>query len=418
VRTFGNCQALGKPKAPKLTKIHDCVIESQEKPMTAQKLLGTLKFLDRLDSQLGLQTNLDSIKDYLNNLVSAPANPGHQSALANAIAGFTGAASKLRESISPSQMSLISEMGGGDFFDPDIAERVKASISTNAMTPSVARDFVTDLASRRSAFLSNVRDTIRGLERLNIGDAGPEPGSADLAFLIPRDLFKNHLGAFAKELSFISNLIQHVSEGVTGKAVPVELEELSSSVPTIALGAGLATVVSLATIVNKFLEAWERIRKIRSLRSELTEIGMKGAAVEELSEQITTTVKEVVEESTEIVLVHYQGDVGRKNELANALKQETHRLFGQIERGLTIEFRAEPKPDAGEEDKQALETVSNLNRLLQFPRVANEPMLLESGQVLEGEIHAVKQSKASKTTTTSTSKKEQRKEVKPETKES
>lgn len=350
--------------------------------------------------------------------MSAPASPQHQSTLASALASFTTAAAKLSEAIAPSRAALIAEIGGSEFYDPSIAEKVSASISKNAMTPSVARDFVQDLAKRRSAFLTTASSTIEGLQELRISDAQRQPGAADLAFLIPRELFKNHLGAFAKELSFINQLIQDVTEGVTGEAQPVELEELSSSIPTVALAAGLKVIETLAIIVNKFLEAWEKIQKIRNVRNELAEIGMgKGAAAEELTEQITTTVDEVVEESTDIVLVNYKGDPGRKNELANALKQETRRLFGQIERGLTVEFRAEPKPNAEEQDRKALETVSNLSRQMQFPVIANEPILLEGGEILEGEIQAVKHSKKTITHKTTSSKKEMHKESKQETKE-
>ncbi len=40
---------------------------------------------------------------------------------------------------------------------------------------------------------------------------------------------------------------------------------------------------------------------------------MKGTAVEELTEQVTTTIEEIVEESTDLVLAKYDGhDTGRK----------------------------------------------------------------------------------------------------------
>src|SRR5258708_1378007 len=134
--------------------------------MTAQKLYGTLKFLDALDNKFGLQAGLDSIKESLNNLVSAPAEPVQQSALASALATFTSAAAKLGESITASRAAVIAEMGAGEFFDSAIAEKVRASISTNAMTPSVARDFVQDLSTRRAAFLATVKNTLQGLQRL------------------------------------------------------------------------------------------------------------------------------------------------------------------------------------------------------------------------------------------------------------
>ena len=363
--------------------------------MTAQKLYETLKFLDALDNKLGLQNNLGSIKDTLNNLVKAPAEPQHQSSLADALGKFTTAAAKLVGSITPSQDALIEAMGGKEFFDHSIAEKINGSISTNAMTPSVARDFVQDFHSRRATFLTTVRNTRQGLEKIGISEAKLAPGSADMAFLIPRELFKNHLEEFAKELKFIDRLISDFSEAITGKPESVELQELSSSDPTVALIASVFVIEKIAIIVNKFLEAWERIRKIRNISGELTEMGIKGKAVEELTEQITTTVDEVVEESTEIVLENYKENVAnRKNELGNALRQDMHRLFGQIERGLTVEFRAEPK-DAGADqaNKKALETLVDLSRKIQFPLIANEPMLLASGEILEGNLKSVKVSK-------------------------
>jgi hypothetical protein len=158
--------------------------------MTAQKLYETLKFLHALDAKLSLQTNLEAIRDALSSIVSAPAQPQHQATLANAMSAFASATAKLQGSISPSQIASTAEMGGGDFFDPSMAENVKQAIQSNAMTPSVARDFVQDLANRRATFLGVTRSTIEGLGLLNIRESGIAVGSADLAFLIPRDLFR------------------------------------------------------------------------------------------------------------------------------------------------------------------------------------------------------------------------------------
>jgi len=165
--------------------------------------------------------------------------------------------------------------------------------------------------------------------------------------------------------------------------------------------------------VNKFLEAWERIQKLRNVRNDLAELNLKGTNLEELTEEITTTVETVVEESTQLVLSSYQGEPSRKNELENALKQDTRRLFGQIERGLTIEFRAEPKPNQTEGDRKALTTISNLGQRMTFPERSQEPMLLESGQVVEGDIATFTHSTKSTThkSTTSRKSKESKKET-------
>lgn len=373
--------------------------------MTSQKLYEIVKFVDALDQKLKLQPSLESIASSLSNLVNQPAQPQHQSALASALESFEKAASQLKESITPSQYAAIDAMGGAEFVSPDIADKVRMSVQTNAMTPSVARDFVQQLANRRSEFLTIVRNTKQNLEKLNISASALKPGSADLAFLIPRDIFDNKLAQFAKELSFISRLLQHFSEALTGEATQVELEQLSSSVPTVALAASVPVIGTLAWIVNKFLEAWEKVEKIRKIRAEITEMGMKGAALDELSEQITVTVDQVVEEATTLVLAKYQGSNERKHELENAVRQDTHRLFGQIERGLTVEFRAEPKKDASAEAQKALTDISNLARTMQFPEVAQQPMLLKGEEIVEGDTYTAKHSKKTTTRKTTVSKK-------------
>jgi mevalonate kinase len=230
------------------------------------------------------------------------------------------------------------------------------------------------------------------------------PGHADLTFLIPREIFNNNLNLFAKELAFINRLVEHFSEAVIGQTEPVTLDGLSSSMPAIGLGTSARVVASIADAVSKFLDAWEKIKKIRRLRSELSEVGIKKQALDELTEEVTTTIEEVVEESTRLTLIGFEGEPGRKHELETALKQDTRRLFGQIERGLTIQVNAGADDSAAPADKQALETVRRVGKVLQFPPVATEPILLTAGEVLEGELSALKTSKKTATRTTVTRK--------------
>jgi hypothetical protein len=288
-----------------------------------------------------------------------------------------------------------------------MAENVTSSIQTNAMTPSVARDFVQDLATRRSAFLGIVRTARQSLEKLGISDSGLEPGTADVAFLIPREIFHNQLDSFATELTFISRLVQDFTEAQTGKAEPVTLEQLSSSIPTVTLLAALPALQMLGIVINKYLEAWERIEKIRLMRAQLAEMGLKGkTALQELTDEITTTVNQVVEESTELVMANYKGDRG---ELANAIRSDTRRLFGQIERGLTVEFRAEPKGSEGDNQK-TLQQIASVGKQLKFPEVVSEPLLLKSGEVLEdtdeGGARILKHSRKTTTEKSTTSRKQ------------
>jgi hypothetical protein len=373
--------------------------------MTVEKFYETLKLVADLDSELGLQTALEKIDFALENLVNSPAAPNHQSSLAVALASFADANEKLGKRLTPAQSSLIGEIGGAEFFDPQMAEKVQAAVSANAMTPSVARDFVSGLAKRRKTFLSTVSETLDGLTQLKVTSVSLAPGAADMTFVIPRDLFENQLGPFAKELTFISRLIQDIGEAITGQIEVVELEALSSSIPSIAVLADPKVIEAIAGIVVKFIDIWEKISNFRRLHGELSDAGLSNTALEELTETIETTIEETVEESARVMVRNYPGKPERRNELETALKQDTGRLFGQIERGLTIQFRAQPKPDGEDPENKALEAVDQISRKIQFPQIKSTPILLTSGEILEGEIHRVTK-KSTKTTTTKGRKKE------------
>ena len=373
--------------------------------MTVERFYETLESLISLDSKLQFQELLESVSAALGNITAAPAQPTHQSTLATVIASLDEKSTLLSELLTPAQIEAISEIGGEEFFDPEISESIRNSISANPMTPSVARDFVSDLVSRRATFLSTVKQTLAGMKELGISSDKLATGSADLAFLIPRSLFKDELGSFAKELNYMHRLFMHLSESVTGKAEDARLETLASSTPTVALVASAPIIAVLAHAVNKFLEAWERVEKIRNVRAETKALGVGAKAVEELSKQITETVDRAIKESIEMILKENKSEHSRRNELENALRQDIRRLFGQIERGLVVQFRAVPNETANDTDKKALETISALSRSMIFPAVADSPLLLSDNEVLESDTNEAKAEKNKDGSTTKRTKK-------------
>jgi hypothetical protein len=195
-------------------------------------------------------------------------------------------------SITPSQAELIREIGGADFFDPTMAEKIQSSIQTNAVTPSVAQAFVQEFATKRAAFLTTIKAARQALEKLGITESDLKPGSADASFLIPREIFDGELGQFAKELKFITRLVQHFTEAQTATTEPVKLEQLSSSTPTVSIAANLAALGLLATVIKQFLEAWLKFEEIREVRARIAKLGLKGPALEQFDNEITTGIEE------------------------------------------------------------------------------------------------------------------------------
>lgn len=383
--------------------------------MTSQRLYGIVKYLDSLDQKLALQTTLETIRDTLASLVSSPGQPAAQTTLAAALATFSKGVANMGASITPSQEELIREIGGADFFDPTMAEKIQTSIQTNAMTPSVAQTFVQEFATKRATFLATIRGAKQAFEKLGIKEVDLKPGNADASFLIPKEIFDSELGLFARELKFITRLVEHFTEAQTGNIEPVILEQLSSSTPAVSIVANLAALGLLATVIKQFLEAWLKFEEIREVRAKVAKLGFTGPALKQFDDQITTSIEEVIEKSTELVIANYPGTPQRKNELANAIRKDTGHLFSQIERGLTVEFRAEPKADAEPDQKAKLEQIANVGKVLQFPKVKDEPLLLGTGAIPEdteeenGSVQVLKENTKTTTKKTITEKKGQEK---------
>jgi|GEM_PF-6414863 len=375
--------------------------------MTTERLQRILNLILEVDRDTKLQQSLARIAENLTTLSSSPAAIQYQESLANALEELREGAAKLTTLIRPGEAEAIAEIGGAKFFSPSIYDDVREAVERNAMTPSVARDFVQHLVAERSEFLGASRTTVTGLIELLFAESVPmiraEDGEA--AFTIPREIFGNHLGSFAKELQFISQLVQYLNEAVSGTVQEIELTSLSTSTPTVAITTGLDVLLKLGTVIATFLAAWERIQKMRSLREEVKELNASATAVQEFDDKIISTVEEVVEESVRFSLSGYTKKDGRENELRNALSRDFHRLYGQIERGLTVDIRTgEAAGDEGDEaTSENRKELENIVQKMRFPGASAHPQLLTAGELLEGDI-SLKKSKTTKTTKTTTNK--------------
>jgi hypothetical protein len=90
-----------------------------------------------------------------------------QQALAAAMTALGKATNALREDLTPSR----TELGGSEFFDPALSSDIRNSIAVNAMTPSVANNYVQDKLTGRAAFLQNVKQMLSGMQELKL--SGP-----------------------------------------------------------------------------------------------------------------------------------------------------------------------------------------------------------------------------------------------------
>jgi hypothetical protein len=375
--------------------------------MTSEKLLQTIKFLVDIDQLNTLQPTLDAIGSTLASLASAPAQPTYQESLAKQLDTLDSSVASMALELTPARVNAIEKIGAGGFFNPHIADEVRRAVSQNAMTPTVARDVVQRLASRRSSYITNLETTLQGLMELGIKETSPSAGTADLSFIVPRDLFDNDLGRLSAELRFINRLLRHYGEAITGETYIVRLEELSSSDPTIAVLATLELAEHIASTVSKLIELWKTISKWLDARNNLVELDLEGEALNQITEKATKRIESVIEETVEetITTTKYRGP--RKNELRNALLIDTRVLYGQLERGLVVEVRAQPPTSPTEDETKSFNNINELNKIMVFPSRNPHPLFLPSAipedlvnddSVIEQTV--VEKKRRTKTTTT------------------
>jgi hypothetical protein len=278
------------------------------------------------------------------------------------------------------------------------------------MTPSVAFDFVRKLVSARQTFMANVNATRAGIEKLGVqGDAASKTTpQAELSFQIPRTLFGNRLGSFAKELVFIDRMLMDLTEAVTAERKPIEVERLSTSDPTVTAAACFGAALLLGKIIEKFLDVWKKVEEIREIRQRLDKIGMGNtAAVEELTGKIQQTIDAAAEESVNQIMESSPVvQDGRKNELRNALRKDTHRLYFEIERGLNVEIKvSSDAPAADEEAKAEVNELRAVSMKLQYPQITGEPILRLPAGSDENDSQSASNSRAGSSSPTALGKK-------------
>lgn len=158
--------------------------------MTVEKFLETLELVQTTNSELQLQKYLETVSNTLVNLTNSPAEPSYQSTLATALADLKRAAAAIPGKLSVAELNAIASIQGAEYFDPQMGEKVAESVSNNAMTPSVARDYAKQLATRRAAFLKTVDSAAAELVELGVTGYQLKPGGSDVSFTIPRNLLK------------------------------------------------------------------------------------------------------------------------------------------------------------------------------------------------------------------------------------
>jgi hypothetical protein len=257
-------------------------------------------------------------------------------------------------------------------------------MQSNAMTPNVVFNQANQLASQRVAYLEQVARTGTGLDALNIKIRTLQPGEAEIAFLLPRELFNNRLDGLVKELSDLNLILGLFSEAATGASEPVEVHQISTSDPNFFFGMNPVTIACIGGAVTWALNTLKQILEIRKMYQDAKRLEL-GSDIEKLiNDKINEKVNAAVEQKVHEIVANIKAGP-RKHELENGLTWGLKSILAHVERGMTVEVRLVPPATAlapaeegdgkDEERRAAFDQLSAISKELSFPPPLESPIL-------------------------------------------
>jgi hypothetical protein len=355
--------------------------------MNASRLYFFVLFLLREEGKLGLQTKLTEFLSALQNLVNTPQDSNHQTEVTKKLADLEASFSSFENVLTPAQVAAIEEIGASQFFSSVLVKKIRSLMAENPMTPTVARDGVDALRASRENFIAALQNTHTSLKTLGVRPDDLKPDSAEIGFLLPRELFSNRLDLLVKELRDIELIIRQFSEVVLGTVEEITVRQISTSDPIFFFGINAYTIGAIGASITWMLNTWRQALEIKKKYNELKELGIDEDILGKIENNVKKKVEQSIKERAAELIKEYRKDDARKNELEAGLKWAMQSLMARVERGMIVEVRflppPKPKDGASNAEDQAKyqaqsEQFSELAKIakgLEFPAIEGEPIL-------------------------------------------
>lgn len=345
-----------------------------------------------IDALLVKESNHDvqGIVDRLNSaaqaLSSNPTAIQYQNEFAAQLGALDATIPIMSEGFSAADLRLLADIGAEPFFRANMADDVRRLAQENAITPTVVHQYVANFSGQRAQYLEALRRLKQGFESLSISGLAVEPGTAEVGFILPRDLFANNLEGLISELGQVKLIIRALSELSTGSVDPIEVKRISTSDPLFVFGVPIVVVALFGKVVKWCLECWKEVEEIRRIRADAER--SRKFSTQEIDEIFDRKIKEEINNGisriTENIMENQKIiDQKRRHELQNHLESALRSIFARIERGMIVEVHAE-RPIAPENAEQEIEYETDQKlyediiantKGLQFPTPSGNPIL-------------------------------------------
>jgi hypothetical protein len=199
--------------------------------MNASRLREIVDLLLDLELKFQIQARLNEANTALQNIIAQPQQPDFQRQFSSTVEQLRVAAAHIRGTLQPTQISLIEEIGGQEFFIVDLAALIDDWLQKNRITPAVTQQKLQQLLGERQNYIDQITRLRDSLNAVGIRATALVEGDAEIGILLPRALFNNELGSLIRELAEIKFILRAFSEVATGSIESIEVRQISTSDP-------------------------------------------------------------------------------------------------------------------------------------------------------------------------------------------
>jgi len=351
--------------------------------MNAERLHAVVIALNQEMSKNDTPGKLQQLITALQQVVNQP-HPSHQQILSQALKAMYAAVSESpSDAFSPAWRQILAELNGDELVGQSLTTAIENTFSRNQITPAVALEELQAIHQRLQAFKNALDQVQASFKLLRIGDEKLSPGDCEIGILVPRAAVDNKLLDFAEELKEIGFILNTFSEVATGTKDDLCIRTISSSDLLVHLAAGAPYAACVAVCVERVVTLYKQLLEIRKLRQEIRKQGVPDDDTSGIEKYANTLMARGIDKIAAEVIKEYhkKGDVGRKNELTNAVRISLNKLANRIDHGFNIEVRIALPPKTGDEAKQDAElkkayaAIQAATANMQFMKLEGQPIL-------------------------------------------
>lgn len=350
--------------------------------MNLEGALGLVKRALELEASEGIQTKLEAVRNRLDNMISAPAEPTYQTAFVAELNDLHAALRHVANVLTPAQQERLSLIARGEDFSVAMADEIQKLVQENAATLAVARERVQEIATTRANLLVHFKATADASDFLGWDEVNePHEMPAEVGFLVPRAIFGNEFSGLIQEFGFIKRFVALLAEASGEADTRLELVSLSTTDPMVVIGVATGIATAIGGAATWALSSWKTVEEIREIRARTRQLAsFSEDEVERIfGDKIRQEISAKIDEEALRLIGGMRAD-GRRNEVKNGLELHLREFLARVERGMTVEIKliAGAEKEVEELD-EASATVSAYAHSLRFPAPTGEPVLSLSG---------------------------------------